>query len=219
MKKTVLALVLLSAIVTGCHRETDNDVWRDDGQLSANYKGSARTLWGAEENEAFFESKEEDFVALKDEDLRPLFTDGAIPQPKWEPGEHGSGIPGIDGFHSPIGAESAIFKNVYFNTDDHILRGTEYSTMIDRMSAYLKSHPHTYLFVSGHCDERGPEAYNLSLGARRANYVRTLLVQKGIDPERIHTISYGKERPAEMGHGPEAWSRNRRAEFKIFQQR
>ncbi len=72
------------------------------------------------------------------------------------------------------------------------------------------------MFVEGHTDERGPEAYNLSLGARRANYVRTLLVQKGVDHNQLHTISFGKERPAEMGHNSEAWSKNRRAQFKIY---
>ncbi|MES2122551.1 MAG: OmpA family protein, partial [Chlamydiota bacterium] len=148
---------------------------------------------------------------------RVQFVDGAIPQPKNSPGERGSRIPGVDGFHTPVGSEAAIFKNVYFKTDDHILRDKEYLSTIERISAYLKSHPDTYLFVSGNCDQRGPEAYNLSLGARRANYVRTLLVQKGVDAEQIHTISYGKERLLDTHNNAEAWSKNRRAEFKIYQ--
>ncbi len=88
---------------------------------------------------------------------------------------------------------------------------------MEKVAEYLKSHPNVYLFVSGHCDERGPEAYNLSLGARRANYVRSLLVQKGVNPERVHTISYGKERPADLGHSQDSWSKNRRSEFRIYQ--
>ncbi|MGE5196373.1 MAG: OmpA family protein, partial [Anaerolineae bacterium] len=88
---------------------------------------------------------------------------------------------------------------------------------IDKIASYLKEHKDTFIFVLGHCDERGPEAYNLALGSRRANTIRSLLVQKGVDLNQIHTISYGKERPIDAGHTPEAWQKNRRAEFKVYQ--
>ena len=221
MKHIRIGITLICAmafsLVTGC-RSGNGSVW-DDNKTAGNYKGSARSLWGNEEaaSDDFFAPSDEDFIGLKDEDLRTQFADGAIPQPKHSPGEAGSGIPGFDGFYSPTGAEAAIFKNVFFNTDDHILRGKEYTAIIERIASYLKSHDNTYVFISGHCDERGPEAYNLSLGARRANYIRSLLVQKGVDAERIHTISYGKERPADLSHTAEAWSKNRRGEFRIHQ--
>lgn len=222
MKQTHLLIGLLCAIacgaLTGC-RSGNGSVW-DDNTTAGNYKGNAKSLWGKEEmaSEDFFGApSDEDFIGLKDEDLHTQFADGAVPQPKHSPGEVGSRLPGIEGFHSPVGAESAIFKSVYFNTDDHILRGKEYTAIIDRISAYMNTHSDLYVFISGHCDERGPEAYNLSLGARRANYIRTLLVQKGVDPERIHTVSYGKERPADLGHTQDAWGKNRRGEFRIYQ--
>lgn len=225
MKQTRTLITIICAItcglVTGCKRNNGGGVW-DDNSTSGNYRGSrgsASSLWGQEASadDDFFGPSDEDFIGLKDEDLRSQFTDGAIPQPKVTPGEIGSSVPSLDNFRSATGSESAIFKNVYFNTDDHILRGKEYTAIIDRIAAYLKSHENVYLFVSGHCDERGPEAYNLSLGARRANYIRSLLVQKGVDPERIHTVSYGKERPVDLGHNQEAWSKNRRGEFRIYQ--
>lgn len=218
-KITILCLCACG-LIAGCQKNNAGGVW-DDNSSAGNYKGSARSLWGIEEasNDDFFSSNEEDFIGLKDEDLHTQFADGAIPQPKTSPGERGSFLPGIEGFHTPIGAESAIFKNVYFNTDDHILRGKESTAIIDRISTYLKNHENVYLFISGHCDERGPEAYNLSLGARRANYIRSLLVQKGIDAERIHTISYGKERPTDLSHTPDAWTKNRRGEFKIYEKK
>ncbi len=221
MKQTQIFIALLFAVTctlaTGC-RSGNGSVW-DDNKTAGNYRGNARSLWGSEEiaNDEFFGPNEEDFIALKDEDLRVQFADGAVPQPKQSPGEKGSEIPNIGGFHTPAGAESAIFKNVYFNTDDHILRGKESMEIIERVSTYLKTHENVYVFVSGHCDERGPEAYNLSLGARRANYIRSLLVQKGVDPEKIHTVSYGKERPVDLGHQADAWSKNRRSEFRIYQ--
>jgi peptidoglycan-associated lipoprotein len=221
MKHTRIFITLicatLCALAAGCKKNNGGGVW-DDNSTAGNYKGSARSLWGNEDNSGddFFGPSNEDFIGLKDEDLRSQFTDGAIPQPKVSPGEAGSSIPGLDSFHTPTGAEAAVFKNVYFSTDDHILRGKDYINIIDRISTYLKSHENVYLFISGHCDERGPEAYNLSLGARRANYIRSLLVQKGVDPERIHTVSYGKERPVDLGHNQEAWTKNRRGEFRIY---
>lgn len=215
---TLLACAFSCIMATGC-KKRNGSVW-DDQSTAGNYKGNARSLWGNDDlaqDEVFFEPSEEDFISLKDDDLHAQFSDGALPQPKTSPGEKGSIIPGIEGFHSPIGAESAIFKTIYFNTDDHIIREKESLAIVERIASYLKSHPNVYVFISGNCDERGPEAYNLSLGARRANYVRTLLAQKGIDSERLHTISYGKERPVDPRHSQEGWAKNRRTEFKIYQ--
>lgn len=220
MKKTffVLSLVCTACcmLATGCKSKNGN-VWNDT-QTAGNYKGS-RSLWGSDEtaqDESFFGPSDEDFISLKDEDLKAQFADGAIPQPKVSPGESGSGLPGISGFRTPSGQEASIFHNVYFNTDDHILRGKESIAALEKMAAYLKAHPNMYIFVSGHCDERGPEAYNLALGTRRANYIRSYLVKNGVDQNRIHTISYGKERPCDLGHNADAWSHNRRGEFKIY---
>ncbi|PCI91855.1 hypothetical protein COB11_08045, partial [Candidatus Aerophobetes bacterium] len=67
-----------------------------------------------------------------------------------------------------------------------------------------------------HCDERASEAYNLSLGTRRAGHIRTLLVKKGVDPNHVFTTSFGKEIPLDLEHNREAWYTNRRAEFKIY---
>ena len=65
--------------------------------------------------------------------------------------------------------------------------------------------------IEGHCDERGTREYNLALGERRANSVKEFLVSLGVEPGRITTISYGKERPAADGSTSEAWAENRRS--------
>lgn len=206
---------------TGC-KNRSGGVWSDQ-KTSANYKKQNRALWGGMEGSSlasddnFVGPSDEDFIPLREEDLKSQFADGAIPQPNDTPGEEGSGLPGIDRFLKPSSQLASIFRSVFFNTDDHILRGREHLSTIDNVASYLKEHPGTYIFVEGHCDERGPEAYNLSLGARRANYIRTMLVEKGVDLNQIHTISYGKEKPADSGHNPQAWSKNRRAQFKIYQ--
>ena len=125
-------------------------------------------------------------------------------------------IPSIEHFSVPQAELAELFKNVYFNTDEHVLRKKEYYSVVDRIADYMKKNPNVYIFVSGHCDERASEAYNLALGTRRANTLRSLLVKKGVNPNHIYTISFGKEMPADLGHTSEAWSKNRRVEFKIF---
>jgi peptidoglycan-associated lipoprotein len=69
--------------------------------------------------------------------------------------------------------------------------------------------------VEGHCDERGTEAYNMALGERRAEAAKDYIVNLGIAPNRIGTISYGEERPVDPRHNEEAWAKNRRAHFVI----
>ncbi|MBF0294928.1 MAG: peptidoglycan-associated lipoprotein Pal [Magnetococcales bacterium] len=67
--------------------------------------------------------------------------------------------------------------------------------------------------VEGHCDERGTREYNLALGQKRADAVKQFLISQGVEPSRIRTVSYGKERPLVNGHGEAAWSKNRRADL------
>lgn len=224
MKKSYPLIACTCAIATlilpGCKNRQDT-VW-DQHKTSAKNK-QAKSLWGNEDvhvvnsEEDFTGPSSEEFIPLSEQDLKAHFADGAVPQPDVVPGEQGSGIPGIDQFKTPSSRLASIFRNLYFNTDDSILRGKDSLAAITEMAAYLKEHPNTYIFVEGHCDERGPEAYNLSLGARRANYVRTMLVKEGVNLNQIHTISYGKEQPLVDAHSPQAWTKNRRAQFKIYE--
>jgi peptidoglycan-associated lipoprotein len=206
-------------MITGCKKKNAG-VW-DDDSTAGNYRGQAHSLWGQDESaqdEDFFGPTHEDFIGLKENDLLSASSDNAIPQPRFSPGERGSGLPGIEAFRSPTGAESSVFKNIHFNTDEHTIRNKEDLAIVDRIASYLKEHAQTVIFVSGHCDERAPEAYNLALGTRRANAIRAALIKKGIDAERVHTVSYGKERPLDFGHNQEAWSINRRGEFRLYDQ-
>ncbi|MAC12684.1 MAG: hypothetical protein CMN74_10820 [Sphingorhabdus sp.] len=67
------------------------------------------------------------------------------------------------------------------------------------------------MVVEGHADERGTRDYNLALGERRATAAANYLASLGVARNRIRTISYGKERPQELGSNPQAWAQNRRA--------
>ena len=216
MKKSTLSLLFISIsalILSSCGRDSDG---------SSAMRDRIKSLWGDDPDallasEGFYGPKDDDFIPLQEQDLKSQFADRAIPQPSSIPGEPGSGIPTLDKFREPLAQLASVFKTIYFNTDDHVVRKPEYFQVIDRVADYMKSHPKTVISVGGHCDERASEAYNLALGTRRSNFVRSLLVQKGIDPERIHTISYGKEHPSDYGHNASAWSKNRRVEFKLYE--
>ena len=80
-------------------------------------------------------------------------------------------------------------------------------------AACIKSRQLGSVTLSGHCDERGTEEYNLHLGERRANAVKRYMNALGIDAGKLKTVSYGKERPANPGHSEAAYAENRRVEF------
>ena len=79
----------------------------------------------------------------------------------------------------------------------------------------LKKYPSWQVTIEGHCDERGTAEYNLALGERRAAAARAYLLSLGIAPDRIKTVSYGKEFPFDPGHDESAWAKNRRAHFVV----
>lgn len=82
---------------------------------------------------------------------------------------------------------------------------------LGKIAAFIKANNVKSIVVEGHADERGTREYNLALGDRRAVAAKRYLVSLGVDPRMISTISYGKERPAVMGHTEDAWAKNRRS--------
>jgi peptidoglycan-associated lipoprotein len=101
---------------------------------------------------------------------------------------------------------------VHFKFDSAAVQDSEQANVASVGQA-LTGDPNVKLLIEGHCDERGTEEYNRSLGERRALALREALAKDGIDPMRIRTISYGKDKPADPGHDESAWSKNRRGEF------
>jgi len=106
-------------------------------------------------------------------------------------------------------------NTVYFDFDRATIKPSE-TGKIEEVSKYLQANPTHAVQIEGHCDERGTEQYNLSLGERRALSVREYLVTAGIQPDRIFTISYGESRPADPGHNEAAWAKNRRGVFVLL---
>ncbi len=98
---------------------------------------------------------------------------------------------------------------VFFDYDKSVI-AAQAQTTLRRQADWMRLNPDTTVTIEGHADERGTREYNLALGERRAMAVRNYLVALGVDPNRLATISYGKERPALVGHNEAAWSQNRR---------
>ncbi|MCF8061095.1 MAG: peptidoglycan-associated lipoprotein Pal [Deltaproteobacteria bacterium] len=105
--------------------------------------------------------------------------------------------------------------NIYFDFDKSELK-PESQIALKNKAAWLENNPEYSVRIEGHCDERGTNEYNLALGERRANAAANFLMSLGISGDRIRTISYGEERPADPRHNETAWARNRRDEFKLF---
>jgi peptidoglycan-associated lipoprotein len=160
-----------------------------------------------------------DFVPLQDPDNELAVADVMARPPRETPGEQGSSIPGIQAFRDPSTNPqlASLFRPIYFDYNSDLVKGPQNLQIIHNIADFLRSHPNMYIFIEGHTDERGPQAYNLALGARRANSVRNLLVNEGISPDRLFTISYGKERPVILERHEEGWAKNRRDEFKIYE--
>mgnify|MGYP001571823419 FL=1 len=103
---------------------------------------------------------------------------------------------------------------VYFDLDSYSVRA-EAQPRLDAQAAWLARYPQVTVRIEGNADERGTREYNLALGARRAEAVRTYLVQRGVPAGRIDTISFGKERPIAEGSNEAAWAQNRNAHTAI----
>jgi peptidoglycan-associated lipoprotein len=134
------------------------------------------------------------------------------------PGYGTSGESGI-GERPMVGAgglQHGQFAPVYFDYDSARIKPSEESKL-EAVAAYMKSNPGK-LVIEGHCDERGTAEYNRALGERRAIAAREELVKLGVDASRISTISYGKDRPIDLGHDEAAWGKNRRDEFVVVNQ-
>lgn len=101
---------------------------------------------------------------------------------------------------------------VYFDFDQSQLK-PEAREELRRKADVMRDYPEVRVRIEGHADERGTVEYNLALGERRADAARQFLIDLGIDPDRITTVSYGEERPAVDGSNEAAWARNRRDEF------
>jgi peptidoglycan-associated lipoprotein len=111
---------------------------------------------------------------------------------------------------------SVMSDTIHFALDQYDIDPTSRG-ILDSQAAWLLKWPNRRITIEGHADERGTREYNLALGDKRANAAKNYLAAKGIDPSRIATISYGKERPIALGSDEASWAQNRRAVTIVLQ--
>lgn len=120
----------------------------------------------------------------------------------------------------PIRGQQAVetgdLKRVFFTFDSASLLEPA-KAQLDQNAGWLRANPNAAIQIEGHCDTRGTTDYNYALGQRRADVARDYLIQQGINPQRLHTISYGADRPDDNGSGDMSNARNRRVQFLIYQ--
>ncbi len=114
----------------------------------------------------------------------------------------------------PRDAKFFAAETAHFDFDSSVVKAAD-KPKVAKVAQHLKEHPTHAVEVDGFCDERGTEEYNRALGERRALALRDELISLGIDPSRVDTVSYGKDRPVDPGHNDEAWKKNRRGEFLL----
>ena len=99
---------------------------------------------------------------------------------------------------------------IYFDYNEYNIDSMDESTL-NLQATWLDENPAKYILIEGHCDERGTREYNLALGERRSDATRNYLTSMGISPDRISTVTFGKERPDVEGSYEDAWHLNRRS--------
>ncbi len=122
---------------------------------------------------------------------------------------YGNGGPARPGSQEDF-VRSVAGDRVYFDTDRYNIDASD-QAILQSQAQWLSRYPNLRITIEGHCDERGTRDYNLALGERRANAAKSYLASLGVNPARIQTVSYGKERPQAVGSNEQSYAQNRRA--------
>ncbi len=133
------------------------------------------------------------------------------PQEPVQPVDEG---PELDDDGVPVNPNNGnpLSRTFYFEFDRASISPTDLA-VLEMHARFLSGNRNRGILLEGHCDERGTREYNLALGERRSDAVRTFLESSGVNSSQIETVSYGEEKPVDAGHSESAWSRNRRAEL------
>jgi peptidoglycan-associated lipoprotein len=128
----------------------------------------------------------------------------------------GGPLPGAEEFEGMNADRAALAAyTIHFAYDSSVIRKSEQASL-QSVAQALAANSSDKLLIEGNCDERGTEEYNRSLGEKRALAAREALAKLGVDPMRIRTESFGKDKPADPGHDEAAWQKNRRDDFVLL---
>ncbi|MFO1489060.1 MAG: OmpA family protein [Verrucomicrobiota bacterium] len=138
-------------------------------------------------------------------------------------GNNGGGLNSTGIAANPAGSHAGWNRNesalsahtVHFAYDSSAIKSSEQAN-VAAVADYLKSNAGAAVEVQGHCDERGTDEYNRSLGERRALAIREALVALGVEAARVDTVSFGRDKPVDLGHSEASHAKNRRGEFVVL---
>ena len=152
--------------------------------------------------------------AKKDESAPAASTPSSSASPSAAPAARSGQPSGRDvagnGLNDP---KSMLFKrSVYYEFDQSNVK-TDYRSLVEAHARYLRDNPGANITIEGNCDERGSREYNLALGQRRADGVKSMMTVLGVPDRQVDTVSYGEEKPKAHGHSEDAWSQNRRSDI------
>lgn len=135
-------------------------------------------------------------------------------------GDEGALVSGLGKFTHFMGQRAgesyttkAPYNQLYLFEYDSSKLNPMYRPSLDAQAAYLREHSGANVMIAGHTDERGSREYNVALGERRALSVADILKEDGVSSKQMRIVSYGKERPINIGHSAAAHAQNRRVEF------
>ena len=166
-------------------------------------------------------------VVKKDEGIAPAYVAKQADPTRFDvtPSEEAATTPDTQATHSPAPAQQAqktlsaaqlqsALEKIYFDFDSANLSESARNTLTKNNAVLIKGSS-AKIRIEGNCDESGSAEYNLALGERRAKSAQQYLIALGVEPDRLSTISYGKEKPAVTGSDEAAWAKNRRDEFVV----
>lgn len=228
MKKVFLMFGWCSilALASSCQSRATTSMWENTKTATRYFGRGLKVLGGKGADSRLihypyeFEGPQDlDYIQTNDEEDSDSQLVASYPLAQETPGEMGSFLPGLEGFHHPSEKEQQVFRLLHFDTNKDHVKGTDDYQTIKDVAKYLKKNPSTYVYILGHCDARGTDIYNMALGSRRSNTVRNLLIEQGVNLNRLFTVSYGKEKPLNHANTPKAWEENRRVEFRIYKKK
>jgi peptidoglycan-associated lipoprotein len=103
-------------------------------------------------------------------------------------------------------------RSVYFEFDSFVV-ADQYKPIIEAHAKYLAANKAARVSLQGHADERGSREYNIALGQKRADAVKRMLLLMGVQETIVETVSFGEEKPRNLGHDETAWAENRRVDI------
>ncbi len=103
-------------------------------------------------------------------------------------------------------------RSIFYDYDKFDVKD-EYRDLVEAHAKFLRENPGRKMLIQGNTDERGSREYNVSLGQRRSDGVKRMLLLLGVREDQIESVSLGEERPKSEGHDESAWSQNRRSDL------